>query len=353
MMAMKLVLLVLVAGACGFRLQELSGMEDLEATLTCNKYECAPSTMAQTNSTCVQAQNGTNYLWICTPLESTFCNTTSMKCQAKPLVTLAPSWPGEACSTTAPVQPCQFGTCQAGKCKGVLTGGPCTTHDQCDIGLRCNSTGVCAPQVVAGAMGCLSQYDCVNSAECNETSAASGTCIAYSSLAVGSIVTDCLGGQSRMCKSSTCKSSSIFTKIGVCSEAAMSVVAPPQACAKDVDCVGSNGADFFVSSCNCGYNPTGAAFCSPFMGDAVTVAYINQWGKTLTASQGVCNTVRRFSSPCLNMTGQTFATTQASFLYHQYASIQANDNCVKYSYTRAYWGSLAASLLTAALGLLV
>jgi len=351
MMAMKLILVVLVAGTCGFQLQPLVGMDGLDATLTCGKYECAPSTLTQPNNTCVQVQNDINYLWICMPLETTFCNTTSLKCQAKPDVTLAPSWPGESCSTTAPVRPCQFGTCQLGKCKGMFSGGPCTAHDQCDIGLRCNKTGLCTPQIAAGGSGCLSQYDCVNMADCNETSSGSGTCITYSSLPVGSTVTDCLGGQSRMCTSSTCKSNSGFTKIGVCTEAAMSVASAPQSCTSNVDCVGSNGANFFVSTCACGYNSAAAAFCSPFMGDSVAVAYIKQWVKALTASQGVCNTVRRFSGACMNLTGQTFATAQASFLYHQYASIQANDNCVKYSYTRTYWEG--AFLLAASLFLLI
>lgn len=353
MMAMKLILLVLVAGSWGFTLQPLGKLEALNATLTCGKYQCASSTLTQPNNTCVQVQNGINNLWICSPLETTFCNTTSLKCQAKPVVAVSPSWPGEPCSTTAPIRPCQFGACQLGKCKGMFSGGPCTAHDQCDIGLRCNRTGLCSPQIAAKGVGCLSQYDCVNTAECNETSTVSGTCVVYGSLAVGSIVTDCLGGQSRMCKSNTCKSDSLFTKIGQCVEAAMSVNAAPQLCTSSTDCVGSNGVNFFISTCKCGYNPAGAAFCSPFMGDPVGVAYINQWMKALTASQGVCNTMRRFSNSCLNITGKTGAIAQASYLYHQYASIQANDNCIKYSYTSAYWEARGFLLAAASLFLLI
>ena len=156
-----------------------------------------------------------------------------------------------------------------------------------------------------------------------------------------------------MCKTSTCKSTSTFKKVGVCTNAALSVATPPQTCTKDLDCVGSDGVNFYASTCNCGYNPSGTAYCSPFMGDSVAVAYITQWVKTLGLAQGVCHSVRRFSGPCLNMTGQTIATNQASYLYHLYAGVQANDNCVKYSFTYDYWHANAVILATSLLSLLI
>ena len=346
-MAMKLLLFLLVAGVMGFRLEpHVSAAQNQ----TCGKYACPPQGFNMTQGTCGQLVNGTYYLAACSPLNTTFCNTTTLKCQANPAAVVLPSWPGEPCSTQ---QTCMYGTCQLNKCKGMFAGAPCSLNDQCDPGLHCNSTGLCSPQLLVGSIGCQSEYDCVNGADCNATLPTNGTCLAYASVPNGSWVTDCGNGFSRLCKSGACQQKLLFTKTGVCIDAAKSIAPTPQACSKDNDCVGTNTLNYFISTCNCGYNANGYSYCSPFLGDAPGVAYIAQWIKALASSQGTCNTARRYSFACLSLIGQLLPTTQASYLYHNFANVQGNDNCIKYTFTRAYWdlwaNELTVGLLTLAL----
>lgn len=49
-------------------------------------------------------------------------------------------YPGDACASDSE---CISDDCQNGTCKGLDFGYYCTSDDQCDVGLFCNSSSVC------------------------------------------------------------------------------------------------------------------------------------------------------------------------------------------------------------------
>ena len=141
---------------------EIPDKVELKATKACPAYSCAPSNIKKsfTNS-CISKYSSTQYyLWQC-PSDSTanFCNTTSMSCQV-PLSETSSSYVGEPCSTSSD---CYLSSCLKGVCRGFGINTPCVSHEQCDIGLRCNSfNNTCQYQIAVGQQGCRSYLDCVN-----------------------------------------------------------------------------------------------------------------------------------------------------------------------------------------------
>ena len=323
---MRVVLaLLLVAGAVALRPAEPTGV-----TLTCQKYGCGNWTNSgvclQTNSTNVSILPCANPL---------VCNTTSGLCAAHAIPVVKPGWPGEPCSSSGT---CAFGTCNTqSKCQGADVGGPCTQSDQCDPGLMCNNTGYCAPLMPAGTLGCRSTYDCDYFSVCNKTfSQTNGTCISSGVVQLGQTVADCNNSFSLLCETNTCIPTNITQLLGRCSVALSSVYNMPIGCNQNSDCVGSDGTSYYVGTCQCGMNALGLAFCSPFWGDIPGLTLRD----TMTLVYGHsdrCNTVRRYTNACFNVTGNLNKMKVAAFGFYNYALLQENDQCIKTVFTATYW----------------
>ncbi|CAG9323147.1 unnamed protein product [Blepharisma stoltei] len=322
--------------------------EDLLSTISCKSYSCKTSNVTIPTGSCGLVSGTNVYLTPCSSTSTTpYCNTTNLNltCRATPAVAALQNYPGEPCSAQTD---CKFGICTSSKCTGQSKGDTCTLHEQCNPGLMCSAGGVCATQIGIGVSGCRSYLDCVNYASCNATySSSNGTCTQYSTVANGLVVTDCQNGLSEMCASGYCtKTGNFYGQLGVCSTAPTSSKTLPTNCTQNTDCLGTDGTNMYLSTCQCGYNSAGQSYCNPFIGDAPGQSLINKWVTALKASASVCNTVRRDADSCLSLIGKLDDINAADFYWNYYPKVQGNDLCVQSIYTSLYWAASNANLIT-------
>lgn len=324
-------LLLLQSYTCANYLNE----QIIEGTSTCPSYSCAPvkTSKPQTKSCILAASSSDYYLWPCDSGMS--CNFTSTTCNTT-TTSVELSYAGESCTTSAN---CYLSICTNSTCRGLAVNKVCTSHEQCDTGLRCYyGNNTCQTQLTVGQSGCKSYLDCVNWASCNTTSGslAQSTCISYGSVPLGSYVSDCSGSFSYMCALGACTKTSLFTNIGVCVYPPISTYTLPKTCKKDTDCTGGWNGQTVTSKCVCGYNVNGTSYCQPFIGDPPGKNMITVWSSALKKS-GKCNTARRSADACMKMIGLWTNTTQATLGYYNYPLYQANDQCVKVVINNNYW----------------
>lgn len=317
----------------------LPDLSSYTTTSVCSAYSCATSKIQKPfSNSCISPYSATQtYLWEC-PADSTanFCNTTSMSCQVpKALPSLA--YVGEACVSTSD---CYLSSCFQGACKGLSVNTKCTSHEQCDLGLRCSAFNfTCQGQIPVNATGCRSYMDCVNWATCNMTyTSQNGTCIEYSSLQNSKRVTDCSGSFSYMCASGYCLKKYNFDATGVCSSPPVSNFTLPKICTSDSNCTGVMNGLGVNSQCVCGFNLYGNKYCTPFIGDPPGQDMLISWNRALKLT-GKCNTARRGSSGCMEMTGKLQNTTQATLGFYYYSRYIGNDACIKSIYNADYYSA--------------
>lgn len=329
-----------------FSLSEYLTTWDLSASSDCKKYSCATSsTKKKYANSCVYSPSGSAsvYLWTC-PIDSTanYCNLTSGTCQV-PQTSAHISYVGESCKTSSD---CILSTCIKSICRGLGRDKSCTSHEQCDMGFRCNiRTLTCQPQIPVNETGCRSYLDCVNWATCNSTySTLNGTCYEYHSLPVGSVVTDCVNSFSYLCKSGYCTSQFAIGRLGVCVAAPVSYNIMPKICSSNLDCIARIGTKNITSTCSCGFNSLGSSYCSPMIGDLPGVTMIYSWKSALKLA-GNCNTARRGSDGCLRSIQKLGNVTRGTLGFYNYARYVSNDLCVKYIYNYQYWYGSALALM--------
>lgn len=317
-------------------LAEYLNLNELGAAGACSSYSCAQSsTQRPSTDSCIWLNTSTAtsyYLWPCD--DGLYCNTTSNKCQTT-VLPKSGSYIGGPCSSTLP---CLSGTCTNSICHGFQQNEKCSSHNQCDYGLRCFSgNSTCQPQLKVGETGCRSYLDCVNWATCNLTSSGSkGNCVEYSSVPLGSIVNDCTNGFSYMCLMGSCSRTGIFSTLATCNYPPVSNGMNPKACNADSDCQGTMNGQLVTSKCSCGVNPYGTKYCMPFIGDIVGQNMISTWNKALKLTSK-CNTADRSSEACMDSVGMFKNTSQATLLYYGYSQYQNNDDCIKVNINNDYW----------------
>jgi len=125
----------------------------------------------------------------------------------------------------------------------------------------------------------------------------------------------------------------------------------PTNCTMDTDCQGTNGIDIFLSTCTCGYNNAGTAFCKPFIGDQPGVNFITTWVGAMKKTDKKCNTARRTTDQCLQRVGAYDDTLVATWLYDNYPLIQGNDACVQAVLTSDYWVTPSGGLFIVLTGM--
>lgn len=309
-------------------------------TGSCGAYACASNSKSKPEKeSCIWSNTSNSYnLWPCS--SGYTCNLTSTAC-TKNTEKLVYVNVGEACNSNSL---CLVGVCTNDVCKGFGQNKTCTSHDQCDPGLRCyDGNNTCQPQIQVGQTGCKSYLDCVNWASCNTTgSSQKGTCIEYASVQLGKAVSDCVGGFSYLCSFGACTKSTLFSSIGTCIYPPVSLLPNPKSCTSSSQCTGSSGGQIVTSSCDCGLNANGTSYCAPFLGDLPGQTLIQTWKKALMLA-GACNTAHRSSDGCMAKAGMLKNTTQATLGYYSYSLYQNNDNCVRLVLNNDYW--MASSMI--------
>lgn len=327
---------------------------------SCTRYMCKPANVTMDPNACIHYENSTYYLQSCANRTDglTFCSTDLNDnnddnfCQSPPAQPNGLSWPGEKCVSNSS---CTTNYCSElnGLCVGASAREDCSSNADCAGGLFCTG-GECMPLQGPGKI-CSTDFDCANYLGCNRTSIFYGSCIQYFSVPIGGHVSDCdADSTSYLCASGSCLLQS-FNGAGVCIKPIVSTKSLPQSCQSDQDCVGTSGSQTFQSTCECGYNPTGTAYCQPFLGDPAGHDYLYYMSRLISMNvTQQCNTARRFDYGCINSLPITWGKTAIAFniLYLYYTELQGNDNCIKAVYTTYYWKySFGGMLLASALAL--
>lgn len=320
-----------------------------ESKVSCSSYMCEPSNVVIPPTNCIQVSGSNVYINPCSTLSAPYCNTTSTLCTSSPIGTTQISYPGESCGGGC----FNNAQCNNNICQGKNNLDSCQSHGECSPGLMCAENKKCLAQLGIGLSGCRDYNDCVNSAACNLTySSVNGICLEYATVATGQTVTDCVGGFSHLCETGICSlSGEVFGSLGVCIEAPTSVGRIPKNCTLDTDCQGSNGNDIFLSTCQCGYNNQGTAFCKPFIGDLPGLNFIETWASAMQKTVGKCNTVRRAAQQCLQKVGAYESTLLATWEFEYFPELQGNDACIKAVYTSPYWSRPSGSVVLIITGL--
>jgi hypothetical protein len=280
----------------------------------------------------------------CAPNVNTLVNVTCEK--SAPALALS-SYPGEPCNITAD---CAYGVCTSGVCFGSNSEEACTSHSQCNPGLRCSSSK-CSALLSEGATGCSTDSDCIPTCGCNKQSGVY-TCVPYFSLSSGSAISLCNNtGQGRysfLCSSGVCLNS--FKSVaGVCSDAPVSANPNPYNCVQDSDCQGFTSVFNYTGVCTCGINPYASSYCQPFIGDVPGLAYLQALKDFI--SQGYtmqCNTVRRFTQQCWDLFSgnQAYKSLKtAKFYYENYPKLINNDICIESTIFPDYYEIKSSSRL--------
>ena len=323
-------------------------------TLGCLTYQCAYPALP--TGICID-RDDTRYLLYPCPAELPYCPLqfygARSACTAQPSAAVLPAFIGNACS---PETPCVYGKCEAGVCAGRIQMQTCSSHLECDLGLRCEYSH-CVPVIPVHGWGCRVDTDCDVTSGCNGLQGAwNGTCVPYYSIGDGGVVTSCVNGHSQLCTSGFCLASTDKYPIYHCIAAPASLKPLPVACSSDADCQGRSYPWSFQSTCECGYTPTGSAYCAPLLGDSPGLALtqtLRAFARKLESSS--CNTARRWQDDCLRKVDSgLFEQYQRHRLYfYLYPKLQENDACVRRILTREYWdlgltvglGSLIVSIL--------
>jgi hypothetical protein len=233
-------------------------------------------------------------------------------------------YPGEACNSDSD---CVYGKCLSRYCYGKVLYENCKSHLECNPGLRC-SNNICTTLLKTGK-GCTTDFDCVSTAGCNNK-----VCTEYYSLAVNSIVSDCLSGDqsSMFCESGSCAYSKSL-KSNICIEGFISKNVPSM-CKTSNDCVGISKSGYTVNkNCECGMNWNGTKYCAANYGDEVAINFRNQFKKFMKSGLFArCNTQRRFDKDCLDISYNTYAyedLIKSYYLYTNLPQLSNISNCVK------------------------
>lgn len=318
------------------------------ALASCPSYGCGNKNLFAENQ-CVVADEDTDTLSINPCKGDLVCNATDAiddffcVTQTESLAANNTLYPGEKCKYSA--QCMNSLTCN-NVCVGLALGADCFDSKVCAPGLRCDpDQGVCAATLSIGQTGCFNEFDCSNAAGCNKNSTAStGTCVAYYSLNPGMNVSNCNDDtkSSNLCASGSCE---VYSPLGTEGYCVPGFVSPskPKACSLDTDCVGSNSQNNQVNgTCSCGYNEYGNSYCDLFTGDADYVTYIKYLVKYFSSAKvnSVCNVKARFNDDCKSQALSEdlyLLLKQYELASGFYPEIQLNDACVKATYQSLYW----------------
>lgn len=299
----------------------------------CEIYRCN-SAFTMTTGQCVYFEGNSFILQACD--EGFYCPAefgvkTNSTCVQVSTSAYKTAWPGESCNNDGD---CAYGTCISHVCFGQQEYSFCSSHDDCNVGMRCNQNR-CVAQLDIGDTGCTTDYDCVNNAGCTGSQ-----CVEYFSLKERAFVS-CNGTEpqySNFCASGNCYGT-------VCLAPLEHTYSQPQECYTDSDCKSltyeSKEGLTYYSSCECAYNKKATSYCSLLSGDDVYLDYLN-FLKNWYSSKEVmkCNTARRLAPDCIEDVAGEHTSQKylyLSLLALNYAQLQDSDHCVRNVYFYNYY----------------
>ena len=251
---------------------------------TCASYECKPDDVEFQKNQCLMFNSTLSTYYIEPCGDGKYCQPTSgtepVFCTDPPHPTNVTRYPGEKCNTTT--MKCINGDsmCHDGDCTGKKAMASCSEHWECSVGYYCD--GTCKPQIQIDYQGCRDDYYCVNNAGCNVTLPQmaleeEGTCIKYMSIqphqhnvSIGYCNDQ---SYSNLCSSLLCSSFNTTGALAYCADPVRTKDYVPLPCMDDTPCVAETDMWFKTvgwtaqSTCECGYNPSGAKYCNLFPGD--------------------------------------------------------------------------------------
>jgi len=121
-----------------------------------------------------------------------------------------------------------------------------------------------------------------------------------------------------------------------------------------MDCQGTDGQNIVLSTCTCGWNNNGTAFCAPLVGDQPGVNYVTSTVSILKKTVNKCNTARRGMEGCLKTIGESVYhdAIVAWWGFYYYPQLQGNDVCVKTIISHDYWYGPSGGLFIILSGIL-
>ncbi|CAG9333381.1 unnamed protein product [Blepharisma stoltei] len=337
-----------------------------ESSITCPSYTCQGSDQKFGDGTCIYYSSAasTYYVSSCSSTQTPYCPPSvgqNSTCTYTPSSTPTTKWPGERCSDSSPCSSYAITGCVSEVCRGSGYNSQCYANDNCNPGYYC-ANNRCIAQIEIGKPGCINDYQCVNNAGCDVSSSAlSGICVEYFSVADYSEVKNCNGYTNLLCKSSLC---GIDGEKKACISQLASQKDTPMACTSNNNCtskIDSNyGSIMLFSTCSCGYNSKAEAYCGLFPGDSVYSRYLEyarQYVKNIAIQY--CNTNRRFNVECMkDWWGIKEASTFNYYLaaVNYYVAVQNSEDCVLNVYNSLYqsikkeYGTESFSILGAVFG---
>lgn len=281
----------------------------------CWSYKCD-----SIKSTCIYPSASTNTYVVspCTELSRPYCDPSNLNAnttcsEPKNVEPVSEGYPGEPCRSDSD---CINSKCLSRYCYGKVLNESCTSHLECNPGLRC-SNSICTTLLKPGK-ACSSDFDCVPTSGCNNK-----VCTEYYSLGVNSSVSDCSQDDqsSVFCESGSCAYKST-SKLTVCIEPFISKSLPSM-CKSSKDCLGQSLSGYSINSkCQCGMNWNGTMYCAAHSGDQVAVEYRTQLKSFIDSGLSArCNTQRRFDKGCFDISYNTYVYEKLSKSYYSYYNL--------------------------------
>lgn len=310
-----------------------------ESSSDCPKYKCKSDSQVFTNTTCVYYKNSgsTDYYYThkC-PSDgpNTYCNITvgaNSTC-VPPQVPLR--LPGEECDDS---HPCHEGSiCENRKCNASLVLNNCSSNYDCNVGLYCAPSKICAEQNLT--MACSDDFMCPNNYACNNTVGLMGNCVEYFSIEDYGYVATCEKNESLLCNTGVCV---LHKGLNRCTGPVINRKAPPYVC--DTTCKSKPdeklGDIYFYGSCSCGYNSEQGKVCSLFNQDDKANKFFRlykEWYKGDEIKK--CHTMGRFSLQCIKQHSNNYDEFMYRYYrFNNYSSLYYAEDCIKKVYLPEYY----------------
>ena len=316
-----------------------SGSEELQDAVTCPEYACA----AMPAGECVSYSTNTGNYQVQSCAAGQFCPValdmmTNSTCLPQSPNSNSSGNPGSTCTTNTDCSGLAH-NCTKGICYGFPQGHSCSDQPDCNVGLMCDNVGengTCQPQITPGKKcetwvydeNCINGYVCINEG-----------CVGMFSLQDGAIVSSDYGAEA--CSSGFYEEFVGFPQRGYCAPAPTSPVSMmPIPCQPGSLCYSADGR--WSTPCECGINPTGAAYCPVFPGDDLYQSFIALFKEYIVQSNPAsCHELDFGSEPCGAPAALFSSLNRAKVTVDLQVAIQGNTQCIKQTFTQAYWSTVS------------
>lgn len=261
---------------------------------TCPKYGCTEKKVTLSSGACSKYSDSRYYITPCEDKVENYCDFSENAESYCKVPEKEYAYPGEKCSEENDCLYSVFG-CKNNVCQGAAVDEECADSHMCSPGNYCNSNHKCVQLIKEGQSGCTSDFDCVNTAVCDNS-----TCITYSSLSPGTQVYSCSKGRNYACDSNSC---GLVNSIYTCLDPYGKKGSNPVSCSSSADCNSQGDMLYnYVSEgvCSCGHNENADKYCDVLPGESEYQSFL-EMSKKWHSGKAVlkCNTMRRRADKCI------------------------------------------------------